>query len=334
MSHVGIQRLTAGHHQHDRAKDDERPHRMREEELEAVPWIRAQQDLRMLHDAADTQHRDAQEPGQHDPAERSADARGAVILEVEQGGDDDERERHHEARQRRADHFEPLHCAEHGDGRSDDSVAVKERAAEEPQQDERVAGRGPSLLALCLDDQCEQRVDAALTTVVGLEDETDVLDRDDQDQRPNDQGQQAKDIVRRRGDAIHALERVLDRIQRAGPDVAVNDAQGRKGKNGELLASWVGGRVMSCCRGGCFRSEIPCMRRTRYFSRGRFTRGGRFVHERGQRGDGEGMVRQSARNARPIWRRPSPLPVTPTRYLPLRMSSISFAARSSTCRTD
>ena len=61
--------------------------------------------------------------------------------------------------------------------------------------------------------------DAALAAVVGAHDEADVLDRDDDDQRPERDRCQAQRVgpVDRQ---VLVVERLAERVQRAGPDVA------------------------------------------------------------------------------------------------------------------
>ena len=250
----------------------------------------------MLTDPADAEHGDADEPRQHDPAERAADACGTVVLEVEERGDDDERERHDEAGQRGTDDLQALHGAQHRDRGRDDPVAIEKGAAEKSKEDQRTAGRGPPFLALHFNDQREQRIDAAFPTVVGFEDEAHVLDRYDQDQRPNDQRQQAENVGGGGGDAVDALERVLDRVEGAGSDVAIDHAERGKGDEGEPLAPRVGIGMVTSRRGGHFRCEGPRIRTTGYCSRGRIRRGGRFGHEKGRWCSREGMVRQFERN--------------------------------------
>ena len=50
--------------------------------------------------------------------------------------------------------------------------------------------------------QRHQGENAALAFVIGAHDKHDVFERDDQDQRPNDQGQNAQDILDSQADAV------------------------------------------------------------------------------------------------------------------------------------
>ncbi len=62
--------------------------------------------------------------------------------------------------------------------------------------------------------QCQH---AALALVVGAHHHGDVLHRDDQDQRPGDQRQDAQDILRRQADTGVFAEALLDRVERLVP---------------------------------------------------------------------------------------------------------------------
>ena len=66
---------------------------------------------------------------------------------------------------------------------------------------------------------------APLAVVVGAHDDGDVLDRDDQHERVDDERQHAEDVLVRRRDSMSAEEALPHRIQRARADVAVDDAE-------------------------------------------------------------------------------------------------------------
>src|SRR6185437_7843551 len=66
--------------------------------------------------------------------------------------------------------------------------------------------------------------DAALALVVGAHDEDHVLQRDHQDQRPEDQRQHAQHAGRRNTQTVFRAEDFAHRVQRAGADVAEHHA--------------------------------------------------------------------------------------------------------------
>ena len=84
-------------------------------------------------------------------------------------------------------HLEALDGAEHRDRRGDQAVAVEQRRAEHAERDEddavRRAADGRQSAARGMHQRGEGE-DAALAVVVGAHHERQVLDRDDDDQRP------------------------------------------------------------------------------------------------------------------------------------------------------
>jgi hypothetical protein len=70
-----------------------------------------------------------------------------------------------------------------------------------------------------------QRQDAAFTVVVGAQHVAEVLDRDDDRHRPEDQRQHTEHVRFGRRDAVRAVQAVTYRVQRARADVAEHDAQ-------------------------------------------------------------------------------------------------------------
>ncbi len=83
--------------------------------------------------------------------------------------------------------------------------------------------------------QRQQRQDAALAVVVDPHDDAHVLDADDDDQRPDDQGEDPQHVLRGHAD-VGAREARLEGVERARPDVAVDHPEGRHGQAGLELA--------------------------------------------------------------------------------------------------
>ena len=120
--------------------------------------------------------------------------------------------------------FEPFDRAEHGDRRRDHAVAVEQRRAEHAEQHQhRAAAPAPSGRG---GHQRGQREDAAFALVVGAHHDRDVLDRDDEQQRVDDERQHAEHVLVRRRHRVRAEEALAHRVERAGADVAVDDAEG------------------------------------------------------------------------------------------------------------
>ena len=107
---------------------------------------------------------------------------------------------------RGVDDLQALDRAEHRDRRRDHAVAVEQRGAEDAEQ-RCSTRRSRAVVHRCVRRQRDQRQDAAFAVVVGAHDEQDVLERDDDRQRPEDQRQHAEHVaLRRRGSACCAGE--------------------------------------------------------------------------------------------------------------------------------
>src|SRR5204862_3525 len=82
----------------------------------------------------------------------------------------------------------------------------------------------------------------AFAPVVGANDHDVILDGDDDHERPEHHRHDAEHVARRDADAVGAVERLADRVQRAGPDVAVHDTQGGERQREEIAAARAGRR--------------------------------------------------------------------------------------------
>ncbi|MCY1377042.1 hypothetical protein D9M69_645850 [compost metagenome] len=123
----------------------------------------------------------------------------------------------------RRHHLQAFDRRQHRDGRRDHAVAVEERSAEDADDQQQLAQ--PRLVGHGLGGQREHRDQAALAFVVGAQHEHDVLDGDDDREGPEEHRQDAVDVLH--GERHMAVtEDFLDRIENAGADVAIDDADG------------------------------------------------------------------------------------------------------------
>ena len=104
-------------------------------------------------------------------------------------------------RQRRRVDLQALDGTEHRDRRRDRAVAIEQRRADQTKHQQSPARHVPAWHCRAL-QQRQQGDDAALAAVVGAQDEKRVLDRDDEDQRPQDQRHHAEDGVIRQRSAM------------------------------------------------------------------------------------------------------------------------------------
>ena len=105
----------------------------------------------------------------------------------------------------------------------DHAVAVEQRGAEQADEHEHPA-IAPRRRRRRRHERGEGD-DPALAAVVRPHDEDEVLDRDDDDERPDEQREQPEDVLRRGRHAVRAMQRLPHRVERAGADVAVHDAE-------------------------------------------------------------------------------------------------------------
>ncbi len=157
--------------------------------------------------------------------EDAADGFGAVTLHEEEADEDHAGQRDHPGLEGRGRDLEALDRAEHRDGRGDQPVAVEQRGAEHTEEHEapHPASRGG-----LRDHQCRQGEDAALAVVVGAHDQGQVLDRDDDHERPEGDRRHAECV--RLGDGeVLVLEGFAEGVEGAGADVAEHHAEGAEG---------------------------------------------------------------------------------------------------------
>ena len=195
--------------------------------------IHRREDARLRRDPRHADGRDADEPHQRDRPEERAHPRRAAPLDQEQRDEDHDRRRHDVVHQPGRGDLEPLHRAQDRDGRRDDTVAVEERRAEEPDRDER---RCPP------DRGSEQRHEGeypALAAIVRLHDEAEVLEHDHDQERPQHEREDAEHVGGHWRQPTVRREALLDGVKRRGPDVAVHDPQRRERQGGDWWSVYV-----------------------------------------------------------------------------------------------
>ena len=131
---------------------------------------------------------------EHHRSENLPDEARALLLHDEQPDEDGDGERHDDGRERRRIHLQAFDGAEHGDRRRDRAVAVEQGRADQADDQELGApGAGRGIAGV---QQRQQGDDAAFAAIVGTQDQQRILDRDDQDQRPQDQRGHAQNRIR------------------------------------------------------------------------------------------------------------------------------------------
>jgi hypothetical protein len=88
--------------------------------------------------------------------------------------------------------------------------------------------------------QRKQCHNAALAVVVGAQDQNGVFERDDQEKRPEDHRHDAHHRIR--GGRPTCLDGLLQRIERAGADIAVDDTERGKHRGGGMFSGVLPGQ--------------------------------------------------------------------------------------------
>src|SRR5450759_3705673 len=187
VSHVGVERLRSGDGQDHGSEENESGVPMPNEKLQAVQRIRRGEDLRGLQNFGQSESPNRPEPDDHHGPEYPPDLGGAVLLEEEKPSEYRDGEGEYQVLPLRSHHFQTFHGAQHGDRRSDHAIAVEERRSDQSERDDRLATKGVRIAPLLLKTERQQCEDSALAVVVRPHDEDDVLDADDDYQRPDDQ---------------------------------------------------------------------------------------------------------------------------------------------------
>jgi hypothetical protein len=81
---------------------------------------------------------------------------------------------------------------------------------------------------------------SAFATVVGAQDQRHIFQRHDDGQAPDDQRHHAQQVGFIERNAVLAGEHFLHRVQRAGADVAVDDADGGDGEGADAAVAVAG----------------------------------------------------------------------------------------------
>jgi len=106
------------------------------------------------------------------------------LLDHEEADENPNSDWHHQYFQRRCRDLEAFDRTEHRNRRRDDTVAIKERRADQAENDDVATNPVVLLPAGVLEDQREQGENPTFTAVVCAQNEDDVLDADYESQRP------------------------------------------------------------------------------------------------------------------------------------------------------
>ena len=223
VAEVRVQGFPSGGHQEDGAENQVAADAVGGEEADRVQRTDRRQHRRLAYDAGDAEASQGREPQQDHRAEHRPHARRAAALKEKEREEDAHRDGHDERPEDGCRDLQPLDGTENGDRRRESAVSVQERGTEKP---ERQQDRAPPAFRGAGMDESHQGEDSALAAVVRAQDVDVVLERDHDDQRPEDQRENAENVLGVDGHRVRTEEALANRIQRTGPDVAVDDADG------------------------------------------------------------------------------------------------------------
>ena len=186
---------------------------------EGVTGIQGQQHLRMAEEMIDPRQREGREPGRHHGPEQEPDGAAAAALDRKQPDEDQGRERDNIGRDGGNGDLQPFDGAQNRDRRRDHGVAEEQRCASQADhQQDRLQPPGHRKR------QRQERHGTALPLVVRPHDKDHVFDGHDEDDGPEHHRQHTEDRGLRRGIPGRS-QRFAERVDRAGPDIAEDDAE-------------------------------------------------------------------------------------------------------------
>jgi hypothetical protein len=120
-------------------------------------------------------------------------------------------------------YFQAFYSAQYGDRGSDNAIAVEKCRTDQSERDDALAAKRVRIPPHLLKNEGQQRENSALAIVVRPHDENDVLDADDDYQRPDNKRENAIDVGRHWSEAMLQLEAFTQGIEGAGADVPIDD---------------------------------------------------------------------------------------------------------------
>ena len=223
MAHIGIKRFRTRHRQHHRTQRQEGEDLVRDEELDGVPRVERAQDFGRLDDLDRAQHCDDGEIDDHHRREQRAHLCGTALLQEEQehqqaDGDRDDQRLHILLNDRQA-----FHRGQYGYGRRDHAVPVEQTGREHAEQYcQPAVFRLPDMAG----NQRHKGQRTALPAIVRAHQDGNILDRDDQRHRPEDQADNAQDMQIVQRQRVRTAEGLAKGVKRAGTDIAEDDTDG------------------------------------------------------------------------------------------------------------
>ena len=229
MAHIGIQRFRSRHGQHHRAQCEERDEPVTDEKLDRVIRVERPQDVGILGNLVQAETCDYGEIDDHHRGEKRAHFCRPAALQNEQKDQQNKRNRNDQRVQPVIDDGQTFHRRQHRNRRRNHAVPVEQRCRENAKQDHQPAiSRLPDMPGQ-QGNECEA---APLPLVIGAHQDRDVLDRDDQQHRPENKADDTQDVQPIDGDRVIVglAESLAKGVEWTGADIAEHDTDGADGE--------------------------------------------------------------------------------------------------------
>ncbi|MET4792977.1 hypothetical protein ABIF64_005155 [Bradyrhizobium japonicum] len=216
MAEIGVERLAARHCKEHGAERHQADRAVRQQELQCVIGIDCRQHRRIVGDVHGADQRKNGEPDHHHRPEGRGHQRRPLALDCEQQHQDDDGERYDIVLEGGGHELQTLDRRQHRDGRRDHGIADEHGGADHAEREQEPASPPERALA-----ERHQRERATLPVIVGAQQQQDVFGGDDDKERPKNQRKHAEHHDPRDRLAMgRGLDRLVERVQRRGADIA------------------------------------------------------------------------------------------------------------------
>ena len=230
MTEIGIERLAAGNREKYQAERHQPNMAMGENKLDGVSWIDCYQHPGIIANVQSPGDRDRDEPDRHDGSKKCRNPRGPAPLHGKKCKQDGDCQRQHDVLGSRHHELQSLDRGEDGDGRRDHGIAKKHRSSDHAEAQDRdcpVAQRSRR--------ERGQRQRSALPVVIGAQEDQHVFERDDDNQRPQNERENAENDAARERRVVRGCDGGLPEcVERTCTDIAINDANAAECERNEL----------------------------------------------------------------------------------------------------
>ena len=192
------------------------------EEPHPVQRVECPDDLGRADERMDTQRGNRNEPECKHRSEHGAHTPRPESLKREQPNENRDRDGHDVRLEHWSRDPQTLDGTQDGNRWRDDAVAVEHGRAEQRERND--PARSAERRCALRDEEGQQGEDASFATVSGAHEHRHVFHAHHEQQCPQEERDDAKDVLLGREDAARSVEGLLERVERTRPEVAKDDA--------------------------------------------------------------------------------------------------------------